>query len=201
MVVSFRDLKNMITKVCTAKSDAKDYAEKHSFSMNMYTLNNMLVQKKLDYRVMAGTDKLGSYIPFVSDIHMITDYVESYEELMEIMDGYTQIAVFTLFSIRNKNGEIVIGEDEEHKLADKDIFAACNNHKKLDIELMSVISKQLPTYRILVARKFNPKSDSFAYNVYFRSNRQMSAFFRSEMGKKEAENEESEDDKIDLSEE
>lgn len=187
MVTSFHDLRTMITKVCDANSSAKDYAEKHGFTIKTHILNNMFVQKGLDYRVMAGAANLQSYVPFISDIHTIMDYVDSEDEMKDILDGYTQIAIFSLFSIRNKNGMVVFGEDEEHTYTDGELFSLCNNKKKMDTELMINISKQLPIYRILVARKFNPKTDSFSYEIYFRSNKQMSAFFKSEMDKQKNE--------------
>lgn len=183
MVTSFHDLRSMITKVCDANSGAKDYAEKHEFTVKTHILNNMFVQKGLDYRVIAGATNLQSYVPFITDIHTIMDYVSSEEEMKDILDGYTQIAIFSLFSIRNKNGEIVFEEDEEHPYTDSELFALCNNKKKMDTELMINICKQIPIYRVLVARKFNPKTDSFSYEIYFRSNKLMSAFFRSEIDK------------------
>lgn len=187
MVTSFHDLKTMIIKVCDANSGAKDYAEKHGFTVKAHILNNMFVQKGLDYRVMAGAANLQSYVPYISDIHTIMDYVESEEEMKDILDGYTQIVIFSLFSIRNKNGAIVFGDDENHPYTDNELFLFCNNKKKMDTELMINISKQLPIYRVLVARKFCPKTDSFSYEIYFRSNSQMSAFFRSEIDKQKNE--------------
>lgn len=185
MVSSFFDLKNMIIKSCIAKSDAKDYAEKHNFSINMVTLDNMFAQKGLDYHVMAGLSMLDSYIPCVTDIHTVSDYVEDQTMLMNVMDGYTQVVIFTIYSTKNKDGEIAIGEDEEHPYDHKKIFALCNG-KKIDLDLMGIIVKQLPIYKIMVARRFNPSTDLFVYEVFFRSNRAMSEFYRSEMAAKEA---------------
>lgn len=187
MVTSFHDLKTMIIKVCDANSGAKDYAEKHGFTVKAHILNNMFVQKGLDYRVMAGAVNLQSYVPYISDIHTVMDYVESEEEMKDILDGYTQIAIFSLFSIRNKNGKVVFTKDEEQPYTDIELFGLCNNKKKMDTELMINISKQLPIYRVLVARRFDPGTDSFSYKIYFRSNSQMSAFFRSEIDKQKNE--------------
>ena len=190
MVAPFLEIRSMIVKACRALSDSTDYTEKHHFTVNTSSLNNMFKQRGLDYHVMAGTFKLESFRPFVSDIHTIAEYVESFEKIVDIMDGYTQIAIFTVFSTHNKDGEISFTNDNDEDLTIKDMNSLCNDPNKLDFKLMSMILKNVPNYRIMVARRFHPKSDSFVYDVYFRSNHHMTDFYKSIESKKPEESKE-----------
>lgn len=180
MVASFTELRQFIIKCCVSDSSSKDYAQKHHFDLDTAKLNNILVKKEYPYRVVGGTNKLPSYTPYVSDMHSLADFVDTSKDMTEIMDGYSQIILFSLISVEDESGpiELRIDPNAEEAMDTKEIYSALNTPRKLNMELMASVVKDLPVYRIMVVRKFHAKSDSFVYNVYFKSNRRMTEFYK-----------------------
>lgn len=182
MVASFKDIKGIIIKCCTAvNAGSMEFAEKYEFAVDIAKMNNIFRQRQLDYHVLACNTTLKSYTPYASDIHNIADYVNNSEELSAIMDGYTQIVFFTVFSNKNKDGSIEfrIDSDNENPLNPSELFSVCNNTNKLNINIAAGIVKDVPNYRIMVTRRFIPNKDKFAYTIHFRSNKEMSLYYKS----------------------
>lgn len=183
MIISFQDLSSFIIKCCKASTpeDPSDYAAKHAFSIDMNKMETIFRGNKLDYHIIACTTNLSSYVPYMNDVHNLAQYAKDSDELDNIMNGLTQIAIFSLYCDQTKDGPIAfrLDKDNDNTLSNKELFDVCNKEDKINVGLITQIVKGTPSYSILVYRQFSQKRDRFVYNVRYIANKEMNQYYRS----------------------
>lgn len=155
-MIEFTDLKQLINIACTTEQ-SENMNDKFKFSINFGKLEKLLNQKGTNLHVISGGEVKTSYIPDISELQGISEYIKSINEANSIFNGNAQIMEFILYN--DKNGSMKI----MNKDSNSDI---CN------------IMMNLPVYRTLIIRKFNTKKDKFEYLIYFRSNYNMIMYIK-----------------------
>lgn len=176
MQISFKDLRTIIVKCCSAeKSD--DISSRFGFSIDLVKMENILKQKKSYLHVVGFSKSLKSRVPFLDDLQMISEYVYG-EQMDSILNGKSQICSFMIFSKATQEGVSEISLEDGTVLTDKQIFDKCNNSKNVDPEVIRCIINNFPVYRIVIAKVFDSVNEKFEYKVYIRSNHQMVNYFK-----------------------
>lgn len=184
MIITFQELSSLIMRCCKVSNqdtDPTDFASKHAFTVDINKMETIFRDRKLDYHIIACTTELASYIPYMTDVHHLAQYVKDSDELNDILNGLNQIAVFSIYCDHNKDGEIQfrINKDAEDELNDKDLFDLCNKDGKINLDLIAQLMKGTPNYSILVYRRFSPARDRFAYTVKYIANKEMNQYYKS----------------------
>lgn len=174
MLLSFKDLRSIIVKCCSAYKSSDDISSCFGFSIDMAKMENMLKQKKNYLHVIGFSRILQSRIPSVDDFQMISEYV--YGDQMNIMlNGNSQICSFMIFSKATRDGIADLYYNDEKSYSDKQIFDICNNH--VNPNAVACILNNYPIYRVIVVKVFDPQNEKFEYKVYIRSNYQMVDYY------------------------
>lgn len=191
-IFSFKELKQAIQKCCRGENlSSTEFTDKYSFSMNASKLNQMLYKAELPFRVFAGAPVIKSKPISLqdSDIFVLSDYVQDSNELFKLMRSAKEYIIFSIFSVKNKEGDIEIrmNADDEDPVDAKTLFKMCNT-EEADLDLCCSIMKDMPRYQIMVARRFSEQKEGFVYDVFFRSNRNISEYYKVAIGEQEVEN-------------
>lgn len=176
MQISFKDLRSIITKCCTAEH-SDDIASRFGFSIDLVKMENILKQKKSFLHVIGFSKNVKSRVPYTEDLQMISEYVYG-EQMDSILNGKSQICSFMIFSKCTQEGVVEISMEDGTVLTDKQIFDKCNNSKNVDLNTARCILNNFPIYRIIIAKVFDAANEKFEYKVYIRSNHQMVDFYK-----------------------
>jgi hypothetical protein len=169
-MVEFKYLKKLIIKACKVES-VEDLNNAYKFSINIEKLQDLLNQTNAELKVvninywdltefLSGTE-FKSRIPEVSDIQMITEYIQKKNDLEEIFNGKTEIAQFMMYVPDPEHN----GEEDNIELLERNNDIDCTTVSKMTGALSTK-----PVYRVLVIHKFNKKREMFEYTIHFRSN-------------------------------
>ena len=101
----------------------------------------------------------------------------------EILSGEHEIIILMLYS--DKNGSYVI-KDHNKEIPEEELFEKLNNSEgNYDLKLISRLITTLPSYRILIMKKFVPKKDKFVYSIRIRYNKAAIEFVTNDENKEE----------------
>ena len=173
MLLSFKDLRSIIVKCCSADKSSDDISSCFGFSIDMAKMENMLKQKKNYLHVIGFSRVLQSRIPCFNDFQMISEYVYG-DHMNTMLNGNSQICSFMIFSKATRDGIADLYNDGKN-YSDKQIFDICNNH--VNLNAVACILNNYPVYRVIVAKVFDPQNEKFEYKVYIRSNYQMVDYY------------------------
>ena len=135
-----------------------------------------------DLHVIAATNHYGttvnSRIPNVKDLPILTEFISQKGQLEEIMSDQHEIIILTLYS--DKEGSYII-RDRGREVPQDELFERLNgcNAKEFnpeikyeyDLKLICRLLSTLPSYRILITKKFVPKKDKLIYSIRIRYNK------------------------------
>ena len=140
-----------------------------SFEIDIKKLEEDL-NNNSDLHVIATTcnnNILGSKIPSVNDIPILLEFITQKGQLEEIMSGQQEIIILTLYS--DKDGSYVV-RDKGKEIPTDELFKKLNNiatynSEDLDLKLICRLVSTLPSYRVLITKKFVPKKDKLIYSI------------------------------------
>lgn len=146
-----------------------------SFEIDIKKLEEDL-NNNSDLHVIATTcnnNILGSKIPSVNDIPILLEFITQKGQLEEIMSGQQEIIILTLYS--DKDGSYVV-RDKGKEIPTDELFKKLNNiatynSEDLDLKLICRLVSTLPSYRVLITKKFVPKKDKLIYSIRIRYNK------------------------------
>lgn len=179
-MISFKELKVLITKCCKVESKS-DLSERFSFEVDFTNMEKRLQEVDQNFHVLAFNEKVKSYVPYLSDVQMLTEYVHKPDEIKMVFNGNSEICPFMIFSVVGESGKEYKLHDKNGKIvAAEDIFKLCNGSSdEIDWSMVKEIVEKLPIYQVLAIRTFVKKQDKFDYKLCFRSNYEMISFFKS----------------------
>jgi len=115
-----------------------------------------------------------SFEPDVTYLPTIAEFVTQKSQLEEIFSGQNEIIILTLYS--DKDGSYVV-KDQGKEIPKDELFnkllnnLVSYNQENLDMKLMARLVTTLPSYRILITKKFVPKKDKLIYSIRIRYNK------------------------------
>ena len=125
-----------------------------------------------DLHVIAATHKNGivsSKVPNVNDLPVLSEFVVQKGQLEEIMSDQHEIILITLYS--DKDGSYIIREHGK-EIPKEELFKQLNSdNDNFDLKLICRLVSTLPSYRILITKKFVPKKDKLIYSIRIRYNK------------------------------
>lgn len=196
-MIPFKDLLGIIKKSCNVIENESaapdDISSRFHFSVDCKRMEKMLKAKKVDYHVLACATKLESFVPSIIDIHFLSQFTRDSKELSQILNGYTEIVLFTLYTDTDINGKIEIrnNSEDQEPMSAHELFVACNGTDDEDddqqgvaLDIASCIKKETPNYSILIYRSFSTRRDRYIYNVKFVSNIAMTKYYKASLGQK-----------------
>lgn len=140
-----------------------------------------------------GTMK--SFKPDVTYLPIITEFVTQKNQLEEIFSGQNEIIILTLYS--DKDGSYIV-KDQGKEIPKDELFnkllnnSISYNQENLDLKLIARLVTTLPSYRILITKKFVPKKDKLIYSIRIRYNKIALEYF----GKKLTESDNEDDEEV-----
>lgn len=178
-MLSFKELKILISKSCKVISRSEDITDRFSFEIDFTKLEKKLQTADPNLHVLSFNDKTLSYIPYLSDVQLVTEYLHTPEELNMVFNGKSEICTFMIFSTLTEKETVTI-ESNGKELTSNEIFDICNGEsEQINFDVVKGIISQLPLYQVLVVRTFNKKQERFEYKIFFRSNYEMVGLFKS----------------------
>ena len=179
-MLSFKELKVLIAKSCRVVSKSDDLTDRFSFDIDFTKLEKKLQGADQNLHVLAFYDKNSSYVPYMSDVQLLTEYLHTPEELNMVFNGQSEICTFMIFSTLTEKGIITLADDKGNPLSSEEIFNICNGEaEEINFETVKDIISTLPMYQVLVVRIFYKKQEKFEYKIFFRSNYEMVSLFKS----------------------
>ena len=171
-MIPYHQLSTYIQRCCAALSpeNSSTFEEKHLFTLDVAKLDNILHTNKTGLHVLAGTMTLNAYFASVTDLPLLSAMTKKQELLQLAANGYLGMTSFLLYTDRDACGnDVIFMEDEESgKPSDHHhVFKVCNETMKLSTPLISKIVSYVPTYTVVVIKKFNSAKEKFEYQCLF----------------------------------
>lgn len=177
-MVSFTDLKNVITKNCRINDGAKGKT-KYSFILDVKNLEKDLQKMDKKLHVISLFENQESFIPNEFDIQLFSEYFYD-AKLRKVYDGESEAIRFMIVYLDTEGDAI----PSEFTIDPRTFYEKCNGADKeerensgYDPNFIIKVCRTFPIYNTIVVRSYSGKKDCYWYNVKFRSNHTMVSYY------------------------
>lgn len=165
-MLKFTEIKKVISNCCRSNNQGNIF----NFSIDYKKLESELTKNNL--HVLAFAEQGNSEPLYLDSIQLVSEYIKHPKEFDAIYNGQSEYLKFMLYVASDNSFFDVDG----NPVSNEKMFEYLNSGYS-DSAIFSII-KNLPIYRVIVVRKFNPKKEKFDYVIYFRSNNEMITYIK-----------------------